>query len=186
MTSCISVVTHWVLQILNDAPILYHAVTSNARAFKHNYFVYRSHMQGHTFSFRFFMLRVSWHRMFSSSTSRSGVSGCMLCALALSNLQFLYPYRVLLIGELLIFNIGNPSIPAHLTTNPSIPAHLTTNPSIPVHLTISWITTPEYRVRSNYEPLKSSLPKPSRCTSNCILLDNVQLLAPFIPLLYCT
>jgi len=30
---------HWVLQILNDAPILCHAVTSNARTFTHNDYV---------------------------------------------------------------------------------------------------------------------------------------------------
>jgi len=37
LTPCNSAVTYWVLQILNDVPILCHAVTSNARAFTPNY-----------------------------------------------------------------------------------------------------------------------------------------------------
>jgi len=108
--------------------------------------------------------------------SRSAASCCILCALALANLQFLHPDRVLLIGELLTFGIRNPSIPADVTTHPSIPVHLTT----------SYIATADCRPRYKYEPLKSSLLKPSRRASNCILLDYVQLLAPFILIFYCT
>jgi len=115
--------------------------------------------------------RVSQCREFSSGASRPGASCCILCALALANLQFWHPYRVLLIGELLTFRIRNPSIPAHLTTNPSIPVHLTTNPSIPVHLSTSYIATADCRPRYKYEPLMSSLLKPSMRASDCILLD---------------
>jgi len=45
-----------ILHILNAVPILYHAVTSNARTFMQNYHFWRCHMQGHMLSFRISVL----------------------------------------------------------------------------------------------------------------------------------
>jgi len=58
MNPCNSGITHRVLQILNSAPILCHAVTSNARALTQNDFVERSHMLRHMFLFRFSVLHL--------------------------------------------------------------------------------------------------------------------------------
>jgi len=46
----------WHLQILNAAPILCNAITSNDRTFTHNFYVSRSHMEWHRIWFRFSVL----------------------------------------------------------------------------------------------------------------------------------
>jgi hypothetical protein len=54
-----SAVTHRVLQILIPAPILCHAVTSDARVFTYNHLVYRSDIYGQPYSFRFSVLHLA-------------------------------------------------------------------------------------------------------------------------------
>jgi len=49
---------HRVLQILNAAPILYHAVTSNPWTFTHNYYIQWSHVQAHVISSRVSVLQL--------------------------------------------------------------------------------------------------------------------------------
>jgi len=56
---------------------------------------------------------------------------------------------------------------------------LARNPSIPLPLITSSIATPDCWPQYTYEPLKSSHLKPSRRTSNCFLLNHVQLLPHF-------
>jgi hypothetical protein len=58
--------------------------------------------------------------------------------------------------------------------------------SIPLHQTTLYIPTLDSPPLNKYVPLMSFLLNPSRCALNCILLDYVQLPAPFCQIFYCT
>jgi len=58
MSFCNTATTHQVWYILNAAPILYHVVTSNARALIHNYYVQSREIPEHMISFGFPLLYV--------------------------------------------------------------------------------------------------------------------------------
>jgi hypothetical protein len=69
---------------------------------------------------------------------------------------------------------------------PSSPAQLTTNPSVRAPLTICKIRTQTAIFNVNITRRGHLSGTLSKRASNCILLDSVHLVIPFIPLLYCT
>lgn len=65
-----------------------------------------------------------------------------------------------------------------LSRNPSNMVHLTSNESIPEHMTTFKPTSPDCLCQYVNEPVKVSVMKHLWHTSNCILLNYAQLLAP--------